>query len=193
MGTRDTGGGGGSRHDLPGGNWVRGEISVHVSVLFFFAQNKPVNNSSEDFCGSNCISKWNFVDRSHGLFDSVTSGGSKNTGSAKCDRWRSPIKIVLCPCCTNMCWSRRSLGNPSSLYHYCVMDKKEKCWNLSVHFPINTLRRGYWSDIMLKFCHGGSGRRREYSVSTKSFTVTASNAVEFSQLRTAATSAGQKD
>jgi len=53
---RGLGGRGVARYDVTGGNCVMGEISVHVSVLFF-AQNKPANNSFVDFCGPKCISE----------------------------------------------------------------------------------------------------------------------------------------
>ena len=121
--------GGRWRYDVSSGNCVMVEISVHVSVLFF-AQNKPVNNSFVDFCGSKCISERKFVDRSHGLFNPVTSGGSKNTGSAKCDRWRSTVTIVLCPCCTNMCLSRRGFCNPPSFCHCRVMGQESEVLEL---------------------------------------------------------------
>jgi hypothetical protein len=70
---------------------------------------------------------------------------------------------------------RLSRFRTRSCYQCCVMDKKVSCCFLSDRFPINMLRSGYWCDIMLKFCHGGSGRRREYAVSTHLFIVISSN------------------
>jgi hypothetical protein len=84
-----------------------------------------------------------FEERSHGLFNSVTSGGSKTTGSAKCDRWRSTPKM-LCVLVARTCVEAFAVSaTRRCVTVVCVMDKKVKCFNLSVHFRINTLRRGY--------------------------------------------------